>query len=159
MIKSDLIQMLEDIPDDYEVGINDGGLFKDITLEVDEPNKKKKLLIALSGYYPHGVIVEIEGYGIHKLKGIDNGTISTDRGINYPLRLVKPFLRTMDSMTEKEKERYHELCDSYYGIYFDSINSIDWLNARKLDYRHLTDDGLAKVAKEGMYADAVNNAG
>lgn len=121
--------------------------------------EKKKLLIALSGYYPHGVIVEIEGYGIHKLKGIDNGTISTDRGINYPLRLVKPFLRTMDSMTEKEKERYHELCDSYYGIYFDSINSIDWLNARKLDYRHLTDDGLAKVAKEGMYADAVNNAG
>ena len=39
MIKSDLIQMLEDIPDDYEVGINDGGLFKDITLEVDEPIK------------------------------------------------------------------------------------------------------------------------
>ena len=33
--------------------------------------EKKKLLIALSGYYPHGVIVEIEGYGIHKLKGID----------------------------------------------------------------------------------------
>ena len=39
MIKSDLIQVLEDVPDDYEVGINDGGLFKDITLEVDEPNK------------------------------------------------------------------------------------------------------------------------
>ncbi len=39
MIKSDLIQMLEDVPDDYEVGINDGGLFKDITLEVDETNK------------------------------------------------------------------------------------------------------------------------
>ena len=41
----------------------------------------------------------------------------------------------------------------------DSINSIDWLNARKLDYRHLIDDGLAKVAKEGMYAGAGNNAG
>ena len=39
MIKSDFIQMLEDVPDDYEVGINDGGLFKDIALEVDEPNK------------------------------------------------------------------------------------------------------------------------
>ena len=74
--------------------------------------EKKKLLIALSGYYPHGVIVEIEGYGIHKLKGIDNGTISTDRGINYPLRLVKPFLRTMDSMTEKEKE--HDIKEAYH---------------------------------------------
>lgn len=31
--------MLVDIPDDYEVVINDGGLLKDITLEVDEPNK------------------------------------------------------------------------------------------------------------------------
>lgn len=39
MTKSDLIQMLEDVPDDYEVGINDGGLFKDINLEMDEPNK------------------------------------------------------------------------------------------------------------------------
>ena len=39
MTKSDLIQMLEDVPDDYEVGINDGGLFKDINLEIDESNK------------------------------------------------------------------------------------------------------------------------
>jgi hypothetical protein len=39
MTKSDLIQILEDVPDDYEVGINDGGLFKDINLKVDEPNK------------------------------------------------------------------------------------------------------------------------
>ena len=39
MTKSDLIQMLEDIPDDYEVVINDGGLFNDVTLEVDETNK------------------------------------------------------------------------------------------------------------------------
>lgn len=113
--------------------------------------KKDDLLIALCSYYPYGVNVKIEGYGTHKLKGIDNGTISTDRGINYPLRLVKPFLRPMSSMTEKEKERYHELCDSYYGIYFDSINSIDWLNARKLDYRNLIPRGMALSASEGMY--------
>ena len=39
MTKNDLIQTLEDVSDDYEVGINDGGLFKDINLEIDEPNK------------------------------------------------------------------------------------------------------------------------
>ena len=39
MTKSDLIQMLEDVPDDYEVVANDGGLYKDINMEVDEPNR------------------------------------------------------------------------------------------------------------------------
>lgn len=126
--------------------------------------EKKKLLIALSGYYPHGVIVEIEGYGIHKLKGIDNGTISTDRGINYPLRLVKPYLRTMDSMTEEEQIKFSSLCElttdsNGEKVWSVSVKGYDWLNANFFDYRHLTDDGLAKVAKEGMYADAINNAG
>lgn len=128
----------------------------------DEENKK--LLIALSGYYPYGVIVEIEGYGIHKLKGIDNGTISTDRGINYPLRLVKPYLRTMDSMTEEEQIEFSSLCElttdsNGEKVWSVSVKGYDWLNANFFDYRNLTDDGLAKVAKEGMYADAVNNAG
>lgn len=71
----------------------------------------KELLIALCSYYPYGVNVKIEGYGIHKLKGIDNGTISTDRGINYPLRLVTPYLRTMDSMTEEEQIKFSSLCE------------------------------------------------
>lgn len=122
--------------------------------------EKKKLLIALSGYYPHGVIVEIEGYRIGKLTGIESHSVSTDFGINYPLRLVKPFLRTMDSMTEEEIKEYKaiQLCQVIDGK-CEAWDETDWLNARKLDYRHLTDDGLAKVAKEGMYADAVNNAG
>ena len=46
-------------------------------------------------------------------------------------------------MTEEEKEEYHKLSDSYYGIYFDSINSIDWLNAHHFDYRRLIPKGLA----------------
>lgn len=65
--------------------------------------------------------------------------------------LIKPYLRPMSSMTEEEKEKYHELCDSYYGIYFDSIDSIDWLNAHHFDYRGLIPKGLAIEAPKEMY--------
>lgn len=64
---------------------------------------------------------------------------------------IKPYLRSMSSMTEEERERYRELCDSYYGIYFDSINSIDWLNKHHFDYRGLIEKGLALEAPKGMY--------
>lgn len=56
---------------------------------------------------------------------------------------IKPYLRPMSSMTEEEKEEYHKLCDSYYGIYFDSIDSIDWLNKHHFDYRGLIKKNLA----------------
>lgn len=46
-------------------------------------------------------------------------------------------------MTEEEKEEYHKLSDSYYGNYFDSINSIDWLNKHHFDYRGLVPKNLA----------------
>jgi len=62
-----------------------------------------------------------------------------------------PYLRPLSSMTEEEKEKYHELCDSYHGIYFDTIDSIDWLNAHHFDYRRLIEKGLALEAKKGMY--------
>ena len=64
---------------------------------------------------------------------------------------VKLYLRPMSSMTEEEKEKYHKLCDSYYGIYFDTVDSIDWLNSHHFDYRGLIPKGLALEALEGMY--------
>lgn len=56
---------------------------------------------------------------------------------------VKLYLRSMSSMTEKEKDEYHKLCNSYYNIYFDSIYSIDWLNSHHFDYRRLIPKNLA----------------
>lgn len=117
--------------------------------------EKKELLIALCDYHPYGVIVEVEGYDISKLKGIDNGTVSTERGINYPLRLVKPFLRPMESMTEEEKYIWHSKM-KYAGYfinykYYDTVASFDYLNSIHVDYRGLIPKGLAIEAKEGMY--------
>lgn len=62
-----------------------------------------------------------------------------------------PYLRPMSSMTEEEKEEYHKLCDKYYDIYFNSVESIDWLNAHHFDYRGLIGKSLAIEAPKGMY--------
>ena len=89
---------------------------------------------------------------------------------------VKPYLRSMSSMTKEEAEElddvngWHELgrrrcCYSRNGNYFFSGNNgtrnelyvgdlnrcYDWLNAHHFDYRGLIEKGLALEAPEGMY--------
>lgn len=117
----------------------------------------KELLIALCGYYPYGVIVEVEGYDRSKLKGIDNGTVSTERGINYPLRLVKPFLRPMESMTIDEAAAYtatmqvKEVGREKTMTQFKTSLTFDFLDRNFFDYRNLIPRGMALPASEGMY--------
>ena len=100
---------------------------------------KELLLKDLSARLPYGVKVEIDGYYSHILKGIDGDTISTDRGINYPLRLVKPYLRPMSSMTEEEEFKLNET-RCYTQL---TLESYDWLKAHHFDYRELIEKGLA----------------
>ena len=131
--------------------------------------ERELLLKDLCARLPYGVKVEIDGYNISVLKGIDGDTISTDRGINYPLRLVKPFLRPMSSMTEEEAEDYfknseYESSECYEaGANYEPVTvkaacsadeacvNTDWLNAHHFDYRGLIPMGLALEAPEGMY--------
>lgn len=121
--------------------------------------QKEKLLLLkdLSARLPYGVKVktpynDAELIGIVKRKGFKKDVDYIDAVTNketYPIQYVQPYLRPMSSMTEEEKEEYHKLCDSYYDIYFDSINSIDWLNAHHFDYRGLIPKNLAiEVTKE-----------
>jgi len=135
--------------------------FENVTNPRDSYNKEE-LLSALCGYYPYGVIVEIKGYDISKLIGIDKGTVSTERGINYPLELVKPYLRPMSSMTEEEKDELSFLfggiahTESIYSSYskfsYASFGEVaDWFNKRHLDYRGLLPMGLALEATDDMY--------
>ena len=66
---------------------------------------------------------------------------------------IKPYLRTMDSMTDEEKEEYGKLwdmCNGYTGKYSE-INVFDWLNCKMFDYRGLIPKGLADEAPDGMY--------
>lgn len=77
---------------------------------------------------------------------------------------IKPYLRPMPSMTEKERGEYRSFIfdyeyDDYWnpGKYSAAVEVyimselIDWLNAHHFDYRHLIECGLALPAPEGMY--------
>lgn len=68
---------------------------------------------------------------------------------------IKPYLRPMSSMTEKEKETFNYLCESRY-FYSSNISGrnydyYDWLNSNHFDYHDLIEKGLALEAPEEMY--------
>ena len=61
---------------------------------------------------------------------------------------VKPYLFPLSSMTEEQMNHYLDLQDSTtsewgYPLYFDCVESIDWLNENHFDYRGLIENGLA----------------
>lgn len=129
-----------------------------------EKTDRELLIKEISSRLPYGIKVQVFGWDEEKGEvavPLKVYSINTDGYISleynhYDVESVYIedcllYLRPMSSMTEEEKERYHELCDSYYGIYFDSINSIDWLNAHHFDYRGLIEKGLALKAPKGIY--------
>ena len=80
----------------------------------------------------------------------------------YPIENVKPYLRPMSSMTEKEMSELRQWgslcmtpdgCVEDVGVYgaIHSIPVTDWLNSHHFDYRGLIEKGLALEAPEGMY--------
>lgn len=117
--------------------------------------EKQLLLQDLSARLPYRVQVEIQGFYSGVLRGIDNGTVSTDRGINYPLRYVKPYLRPMSSMTEEEDKEFALLQTNFYvdGFLYPiaAINMVNWLNVHHFDFRGLIPKGLAIEAPKNMY--------
>lgn len=123
--------------------------------------QEKQLLIkALCGLLPYKAKVEIDGYYTHILEGIDFNTrctISTNKGINYPLRLVKPYLRPLESMTEEEINEFILISDTTLWLGNQrstcilSIEQINWLNSKYFDYYGLIPMGLALPATKEMY--------
>ena len=79
-----------------------------------------------------------------------------------PFRIdnIKPYLRSMSSMTEKEKKEF-QACHCVYELHPDfqpmmcnlanELNMFDWFNAHHFDYRGLIRKGLALEAPDGMY--------
>lgn len=75
---------------------------------------------------------------------------------------IKPYLRPMSSMTEKEKveiqDLYHQNTQEVFkdpseirGYRFYDISVVDWLNRNHFDYRGLIEKGLALPAPKDMY--------
>lgn len=143
---------------------------------------KELLLKDLCGRLPYGVVCQMED------KLIINDSpfydyILSERHIdlfrNHKDFYIKPYLRSMSSMTEEEKKKYEGLFENVHWVtsgledigilsidfmecydndggirnIYDVIptKAIDWLNAHHFDYRGLIPKGLALPAPDGMY--------
>lgn len=127
--------------------------------------KDKELLLKdLCARLPYGVLCYINDDDTstpRKLRRIEVDELDgilldfwTDREDCHSMQVylseVKPYLRSMSSMTKEEYEELRKI-DKYYGIApLNEINdwepgykSIDWLNSHHFDYRVLIKKGLA----------------
>lgn len=111
---------------------------------------KELLLKDLCARLPYGVEVYYsETVPISTLKTINSekGTcIVYDhsqwyRHSKFHIEEIKPYLRTMSSMTEEEKIDYQAFFN-YDGVEYPE-EYIDWLNKKMFDYRGLIEKGLA----------------
>ena len=120
--------------------------------------EKDLLLKDLCGRLPYKVVVSIDGYRDGVLKGIeeDRFFVSTEHGINYPIRLCKPYLRPVSDLTFEEFNNIHLNGDVLYNaddkiVISESWETVDYMNEIMIDYRDLIGKGLALEAPEVMY--------
>lgn len=118
--------------------------------------EKRLLLIDLCARLPYGVKAltpwKKDGPGLVTL--ID---ITSSRQVRvfedwFKIEEVKPYLRSMLSMTDEEKKKVHYFVESHkLGNCSRSGAISDYLNSIHIDYRGLIEKGLALEAPEGMY--------
>ena len=116
---------------------------------------KELLLKDLCARLLYKPIVHIDDCGIWDLRGIDHDDSAELRdrvivwhGENYPssknsfpIINCKPYLFPLSSMTEEQRNEYHELLyDPTHGI---NIDYFDWCHKNHFDYRDLIPKGLA----------------
>lgn len=125
---------------------------------------KTRLFIDLCAKYPYGIFVKLDndkilcvddikfyrGDYILTLKNEERSFIGID------IDRVKPYLRSMSSMTDDEKKEYLSTFEDVElsngtRLTYQSHNSIDWLNANHFDFRELIPDGIAIEALPKMY--------
>ena len=112
------------------------------------------LLKDLCARLPYGVKYKTYLGDVFTLKDITFSKTTTKHYIDdnaFSVDQIKPCLRPMPSMTEEERTEYKQKQTNYEFGYFDTYDSIDWLNARHFDYRGLIGKGLALEAPENMY--------
>ena len=130
--------------------------------------EEKQLLVKdLSARLPYGVkfATKYESHknNIYELIAVNKHceTVETFGAIWWNIEDIKPYLRPMESMTEKEKNEFirftsismHrfrcEATDTEH--WFNTWEEEDYLDAHHFDYRRLIPMGLALPATDGMY--------
>lgn len=121
---------------------------------------KELLLKDICARLPYGVNIQVyyediagSGYFDETVWSIDN-----DEPFHVNDRLIeniKPYLRTMSSMTEEELTQYkcmNDALDENYEVHIDNAYpAFDWCNSHYFDYRGLIERGLAIEAPKDMY--------
>lgn len=120
--------------------------------------EQKLLTIDLSARLPYGVKL-LYDVGEDQIVGVldeiiilsENHTLVNFSTVpeNYDnpsyLEYFKPYLRSMEDMTEEEENEYERIVRGSLS------NHLDWLNEHHFDYRCLIEKGLALQAPEDMY--------
>ena len=120
-------------------------------------NEKQLLLKDLLPRQLYGIKAHYQYYdfvgGSERLIHESDGVIkSIDLTLGNPILIdryhievenIKPFLRTMSSMTEEECKEV--------GKHITIYDTVDWMNEHHFDYHGLIEKGLALEAPEGMY--------
>lgn len=150
--------------------------------------EKQLLLIDLSARLPYGVKAEITAHNLDYEEDFGKVVVADVCGIQTPkdddgnliscvitcydkyktqgndIESIKPYLRPMSSMTEKERKEAIDMGISFAikdGVrIFDGFGNVgaeeqlmalDWLNKKMFDFRGLIPMGLALEAKEDTY--------
>lgn len=115
---------------------------------------KELLFKDLSARLPYNVLVHIYDIDICNYDNYLYEDYLSKFRINF-IR-IKPYLRTMSSMTDEEKEEFELLANrcittSVGFVHFEAQALINWLDKKMFDHRGLIPKGLALVAPEEMY--------
>ena len=130
-----------------------------------EEEKEKLLLKDLSSRLPYGVMIHLgETNEIEELYclNISQEALYTrnkeHKSVSSlcPIGQCKPYLRSMSSMTEEERKKYHDIDNKAYSCpedyaHIPAKDRIDWLNANHFDYRGLIGKGLALEVDKDFY--------
>lgn len=101
----------------------------------------------------------------HKINGDlvgivgENAVMFSSGRTDFPISVIRPYLRPMSSMTEEEEKECIGLSRTikipHIGNWYEFVIAnpafTDWLNAHHFDHRGLIPMGLALEAPEGMY--------
>lgn len=121
-----------------------------------ENNMKELLIKDLCARLPYGVKIEITwwvmGEGTYMNTTLEPDHI--DQLLNDDDTEIKPYLRSMSSMTKEEEEEYNNIDNRAYSCpkdyaHIPAKDRIDWLLKNHFDFRGLIPKGLAiEVTKE-----------
>lgn len=130
--------------------------------------EKQLLLKDLAARVPYGLMIDFycnessrKSYFATNLIGIevDDAIIRDIENNGARIRVdmfsrdcnIKPYLRPMQTITDKEIEERNQIALFHSGNIASVPSYMDWLNEHHFDYRGLIQKGLAITAPEGMY--------